>query len=80
MKDVTLYSKEDCVQCDMTKKVLKMKGLTWDEKKVDVDDSALEYVKNMGYLAAPVVVVGFAHETMGGEHWSGFRPELLRAL
>lgn len=80
ISDVTLYSKADCVQCDMTKKVLKQKGLTYREFKMDEDDSALDKAKALGYLQAPVVVVGFGHETMPGEHWSGFRPDKLRAL
>lgn len=77
---VTVYSKADCSQCDMTKKVLKLKGIGYREFRVDEDDAAMAFVKNMGYLAAPVVVIGFENETMGGQHWSGFRPDLLTQL
>lgn len=80
MKPVTLYSKSDCKQCDMTKKVLNQKGITYKEFRIDEDDQALEVAKGLGYLQAPVVVVGFEHPSMGGEHWSGFQPDKLRAL
>jgi glutaredoxin-like protein NrdH len=52
----------------MTYRLLDAKGLTY--KVVDVTESAaaLDYVKELGYLAAPVVVVS-EHD-----HWSGFRP------
>lgn len=71
---ITVYSKPECVQCDRTKKYL-------DEKvphpytilDVTQDPEALEMVKSLGYQQAPVVVVD-------DEHWSGFRPDLLRKL
>lgn len=37
------------------------------------DSEARDYVLALGYLQAPVVVVG-------GEHWSGFRPDRIKAL
>lgn len=38
------------------------------------DAEALDKVKSLGYLQAPVIV------TEDGEHWSGFRPDLIAAL
>ena len=38
---------------------------------LDDDAEALAYVKSLGYMAAPVVV--------DRGHWSGFRPDLLKA-
>lgn len=78
---VTVYSKAQCVQCDMTKRRLKSLNIPFVEKDVLSDSNALSYVKGLGYLAAPVVVVTDASE--GSErvfHWSGFRPERLDAL
>jgi len=80
MKLVTVYSKNDCRQCDYTKLALSKKGISYAEFNVDEDPQAMEFVKNMGYMAAPVVVVGFEHETMAGQHWSGLRPDKLSAL
>lgn len=68
---ITVYTKTNCVQCDFTKRELKNLGVEYDEADVTTEEN-LEYVKTLGHLAAPVVVTG------GGEHWSGFRPDLLR--
>ena len=42
---------------------------------VDITEStqAREYVMSLGYLQAPVVVAG-------DDHWSGFRPDRIKAL
>ena len=44
-------------------------------QKVDItlDSEARDYVMALGYLQAPVVVAG-------NEHWSGFRPDRIKAL
>ena len=41
---------------------------------MSVNSDSLAYVKELGHLQAPVVV------TADGEHWSGFRPDLLDQL
>ena len=68
---VTVLSKSHCVQCDMTKRELKKRGVEFEEKRMDLDDALLEQAKEMGYLQAPVVI------TLDGTHWSGFRPDLI---
>ncbi len=40
---------------------------------ITVDTEARDYVMALGYLQAPVVVAG-------SEHWSGFRPDRIKAL
>lgn len=71
--DITVYSKPLCVQCDATKRALDKAGLPYELIDVTEDAEALAKIKALGYLQAPVVVAG-------GDHWSGFRPEKLRAL
>ena len=78
MEKVTVYSKEDCGQCDMTKKVMDAEDVLFNEKYVDTDEEALNEVVALGYLAAPVVLVEGAENTP--EHWSGFRPDLIKKL
>lgn len=68
-----VYSKRDCVQCDYTKREMTKLGIDFVELKVDEDLQALEDVKLLGYLAAPVVVTD-------NDHWSGFRPDKIKAL
>ncbi|MBB3606219.1 glutaredoxin-like protein NrdH [Mycolicibacterium sp. BK556] len=70
---ITVYTKPACVQCNMTYKALDKEGLAYDVIDISVDDEARDYVMAMGYLQAPVVVAG-------GDHWSGFRPERIKAL
>ena len=70
---VTVFSKPMCVQCDATKRALKRKGISFAEVDITQDADALEQVKALGYVQAPVVVAG-------GEHWSGYRPDKIKAL
>lgn len=57
----------------MTKGVLDRKGASYTEINMDEDPAALDYVKGLGYLSAPVVVAG-------DQHWSGLRPDLLASI
>ena len=70
---VVLYSKPNCPQCTMTSRVLDSKGVAYTVLDVTEDPKALETVKSLGYLQAPVVVVG-------DRHWSGFNPTELALL
>lgn len=70
---VTVYTKPACVQCNATYKALDKQGLEYEIVDISVDDEAREYVMALGYLQAPVVVAG-------GDHWSGFRPDRIKAL
>lgn len=70
---ITVYSKPACVQCDATYRALDKQGLEYTIVDISSDDIALDYVKSLGHMQAPVVVVGT-------EHWSGYRPDRIRAL
>ncbi|NHI16248.1 glutaredoxin-like protein NrdH [Microbacterium excoecariae] len=70
---ITVYSKPSCVQCNATYRALDAKGIEYQVTDVSEDAAALEQVKSLGYLQAPVVV---ADE----EHWSGFRPDKIDEL
>ncbi|KAE8764719.1 glutaredoxin-like protein NrdH [Georgenia thermotolerans] len=70
---ITVYSKPSCVQCDATYRALNKQGLEYEVVDITVDPEALESVKALGYQQAPVV---FAD----GDHWSGFRPDKIKAL
>ena len=71
---LTVYSKKSCVQCNATCRALDDKGVEYDVVDMSVDPDALEKVKALGHLQAPVVI------TPEGEHWSGFRPDLIATL
>lgn len=68
-----MYSKPLCVQCDATKRALNKAGVSYDVVDITEDAEALATVKALGYVQAPVVVTS-------EDHWSGFRPEKLKAL
>lgn len=70
---ITVYTKPSCVQCNATKRALAKMGLDYSEVDLTVDEEALATVKALGYQQAPVV---FAD----GDHWSGFRPDKIKAL
>lgn len=70
---ITVYSKPSCVQCTATYRALDAKGLKYDVVDISEDPAALEHVKSLGYMQAPVV-------TVGDEHWSGFRPDKIKDI
>lgn len=70
---VTVYSKPACVQCDATYRALDRRGIDYTVVDIEADPAALEYVRGLGYLQAPVVVAG-------DQHWSGFRPDQINQL
>lgn len=70
---VTLYTKPNCVQCNMTKKTLDQLGVAYESIDMMENEDALALVKEKGFLAAPVVNVG-------EQWWSGFRPDYLKEL
>lgn len=72
-QSITVYSKPQCVQCNATYRALDKAGLDYEVVDVSVDADALERVRALGHLSAPVVVAGDAH-------WSGFRPERIAEL
>ncbi|WP_103062514.1 glutaredoxin-like protein NrdH [Actinomyces qiguomingii] len=70
---ITVYSKPNCVQCSATYRALDKAGLSYETVDITLDAEALEQVRSLGYAQAPVVMAG-------GEHWSGFRPDKIKAL
>jgi glutaredoxin-like protein NrdH len=70
---ITVYSKPACVQCNATYRALDKRGVPYDVIDITKDPAALDMVKSLGYLQAPVVVAG-------ADHWSGFRPDKIDAL
>ncbi len=70
---ITVYTKPACVQCNATYKALDKAGVDYDVVDITEVPGARDYVMALGYLQAPVVVAG-------DEHWSGFRPDRIKAL
>ena len=70
---VTIYSKNDCVQCKMTKKFLDQYNVEYNEINLDEQPEFIDHVKGLGFSAAPVI------ET-ANDVFSGFQPGKLQAL
>jgi glutaredoxin-like protein NrdH len=60
---ITVYTKPSCVQCTATYRALDNKGIEYEVLDVTADDAALETVKALGYLQAPVVIADDDHWT-----------------
>ncbi len=58
----------------MTKRMLQQAGITYTETDLTQNPAALEKVKKLGYLSAPVVI------TDKGQSWAGFQPERIKEL
>lgn len=74
MSTITVYTKPSCVQCNATYRALDSKGIDYEVVDLSTDAAALQTIKDLGYLQAPVVVVD------DERHWSGFRPDEIATL
>lgn len=70
---IKVYTTPDCMQCDQTKKFLDRNNLPYDVIDLTQHPEAMSMVKEMGYMAAPVVIAD-------RDHWSGFRFDKLKDL
>ncbi|XTZ39264.1 glutaredoxin-like protein NrdH [Salmonella enterica] len=70
---ITIYTRKDCVQCHATKRAMESRGLQFEMVNIDLEASAADELRAMGFRQLPVVIAG---ETK----WSGFRPDLINRL
>lgn len=73
MSKITFHSKPACVQCIVTKRALGTKGVSYTIIGLTKDETALEFVRELGHVQAPVVITDDAR-------WSGFRPYKIELL
>lgn len=66
---VEIFTKDACMQCDMSKKAFRKYQIEYVERPIE----ELKDQNYLGYAQAPIVV------TPQG-HWSGFRPDKIKAL
>lgn len=70
---VTVYSKPACGQCNATYRAMDKRGIDYEVVDISQDAEALDRVRELGYMSAPVVVTD-------DDHWSGFRPDKIDSL
>lgn len=73
MSTITVYSKPGCVQCTATYRTLDDRGIDYIIIDLSQEPSAVDIVKELGHLQAPVVVTPT-------QHWSGFRPDRIATI
>jgi glutaredoxin-like protein NrdH len=78
MTEVTVYTKPACVQCNATYRKLDKDGIAYNSVDISRDEAALDRMKSLGHLQAPVVTLHRSGELV--DSWSGFRPDKLEAL
>jgi glutaredoxin len=50
---ITVYSKNNCPFCDKAKGLLKLKGVAFQEIKIDEDSEAREFIVGEGHRTVP---------------------------
>ena len=70
---VTIYSKNNCVQCKMTKRFLDTNHVEYREINLAAQPEYIEHVKSLGFNAAPVIQTAT-------DAFSGFQPNKLKQL
>ena len=71
--NIKLFSKNNCMQCNMAKRFLTDNHISFEEINLDNEPTAIDWLKEQGFQSVPVV-------TSEAKTIVGFRPELLRQL
>ncbi|UQS87007.1 redoxin NrdH [Nicoliella spurrieriana] len=74
MTQITVFSKNNCMQCKMTKRFLEEHGVDFKEINIDEQPEYIDTLKEAGFMATPVI------KADGIEPFSGFRPDQLNKL
>lgn len=70
---VTVYTKDNCVQCEATKRHLDKLDVPYSTVNITNDIRALDKLISLGYRSAPVVVTD-------DDSWAGYVPDKLDKL
>lgn len=70
MKKVTVYTSNTCPHCKAAKNYLRENNIDFEEKNVDEDRSAINYLVEKGHRGVPVI-------NIEGEDIVGFNKELV---
>lgn len=72
---ITVYTKNNCMPCKMTKRKLQELGVNYKEINVDENLEALEYLMECGFRSLPVVFKGNELVVAGG-----YAPNILETI
>lgn len=68
-----VYTKPNCVQCDMTKRYMDKNGISYETIDITENEEALQMILDMGFKSAPVII-------SEAGNWAGFQPDKLNLL
>lgn len=80
---ITVYTKNSCPKCMMTKNVLQAEGIPFEAINVDEDlqaeerEAKLEEFRNLGFMSMPIVVKEGMEPS---DYITGFAPDRLKSL
>lgn len=74
MAKVVVYSKNNCMQCKMTKRFLSEHNVPFEERNINVEPQYIDYLKQKGFQSVPVI------EAEGQQLISGFQPDMLSKI
>lgn len=63
---LTVYSKDNCPFCDRAKNLLKLKGIRFQEVRVDLDAQAKQFIIEQGHRTVPQIYQDGALFVEGG--------------
>ncbi|QEL53350.1 glutaredoxin [Enterococcus phage phiNASRA1] len=72
---ITVYTKNNCFPCKMTKRKLQELGVNYQERNIDEEPEHLEYLMLCGFRSLPVVFKDDEPIVTGG-----FAPNILEKL
>ncbi len=70
---ITIYTRNDCVQCHATKRAMESRGVKFEMVNIDLVPEAADTLREQGFRQLPVVIAG-------DTSWSGFRPDMINRL
>ena len=68
IKDITVYTKQNCVYCVKAKSLLKGLGLTFTEKKLEEFESVDSMIKDIGKKVRAMPQIKIDGELVGGNN------------
>jgi glutaredoxin-like protein NrdH len=71
---LAIYTKNNCIQCKMTKKFLAAHHIAFEEHNINREPQYIDYLKAKGFRSVPVI------EKNSDPIINGFRPDLLKGL
>ena len=74
MNNILIYTKNQCVQCQMSKNILNDLGISYTEKNVDTNEKFMDEAKATGYKSMPIILKD------GQVIASWFMPDVLNQL